>query len=100
MISVVGFDELEESADVIINATSSGGAELIDPRWLMNAFCYDMSYGRAATFCTWAEQNGARVSVDGLGMLVEQAAQSYFLGRGNRPQTDPVVAQLRDSLAT
>lgn len=100
-VCVLGFDELRVKPDLIINATSvglNGNAELIDPSWVRNVFCYDMSYGKAASFCAWAARHGARASVDGLGMLVEQAAQSYFLWRGKRPQTDPVVAQLRRTL--
>ena len=101
-LSAVGFDGIQTAPDIVINATSSGlsgGAELIDPVWVAGAFCYDMSYGAAASFCAWAGQHGARQSVDGLGMLVEQAAQSYFLWRGRRPSTTPVLAMLRAALA-
>ena len=100
-LSACGFDELDGSFDIVINATSTGltGATApIAPRFVQNVFCYDMSYGDAAVFARWAQQHGAAISVDGLGMLVEQAAQSFFLWRGERPQTDPVVAALRATL--
>ena len=112
----MGLSDIKERPDVIINATSiglsgglsgdlsgelggdlSGGAGLIDADWVRGAFCYDMSYGNAALFCDWAEHHGAANSVDGLGMLVEQAAQSYYLWRGKRPQTEPVLKMLRQA---
>ena len=95
------FDALSEAPDVIINATSMGlGGDTppIAKGLLRHAFCYDMSYGPSAKFQVWAQQHGAQHSVDGLGMLVEQAAQSYFIWRGLRPQTDPVVESLRTIL--
>ena len=95
------FDALSESPDVIINATSmglSGDIPPISKDLIRHAFCYDMSYGASAKFQAWAQQHGAQYSVDGLGMLVEQAAQSYFIWRGLRPQTDPVVESLRTHL--
>jgi len=94
-------DELSAPSDVFINATSTGlygtGA-FIDANLVRGAFCYDMSYGNAAEFCRWASASGARQSVDGLGMLVEQAAEAYYLWRGKRPLTQPVVDQLRAGL--
>ncbi len=84
--------------DLIINATSmglSGGAAPLPAEFVENAFCYDMSYGHAAVFAQWASRHRARATVDGLGMLVEQAAESFFLWRGLRPQTEPVLAALR-----
>jgi shikimate dehydrogenase len=63
------------------------------------AVCYDMMYAAQATiFMRWAAERGARASADGLGMLVEQAAQSFFLWRQRRPQTKPVIALLRGEL--
>ena len=104
--SVMGFDELAQapgaSADVIINATSMGlaGARVPLPAGAADgAFCYDMSYGAAALFAAWAEANGASSSVDGLGMLVEQAAESYSIWRGCYPETEPVFRMLRAQLA-
>ncbi len=58
--------------------------------------CYDLSYGQAARpFLRWAEQAGAFKVADGLGMLVEQAAEAFRLWRGVRPQTGAVLADLR-----
>jgi shikimate dehydrogenase len=63
------------------------------------AWCYDLMYGKEPTvFLRWATAHGACKAVDGLGMLVEQAAESFFLWRGVRPQTAPVIAALRASL--
>jgi shikimate dehydrogenase len=55
---------------------------------------YELLYGRNTPFLAAARAAGARAS-DGLGMLVEQAAESFFLWRGVRPQTAPVLAKLR-----
>lgn len=102
--------EIDQQPDIIINATSAGlnaqrdGAPgalaALAPHWLGGAFCYDMSYGPAAAFCRWAAAAGAKDSVDGLGMLVEQAAESYYIWREQRPQTEPVLTQLRGQLNT
>ncbi|KEZ70040.1 shikimate dehydrogenase, partial [Pseudomonas syringae pv. syringae FF5] len=63
-------------------------------------FCYDMMYSKAPTaFCRWATEQGAAQSVDGLGMLVEQAAEAFLLWRGVRPESTPVLAELRRLLA-
>lgn len=100
-LAACGFDELAGAFDIVINATSTGLSGItapIDPQLVRDAFCYDMSYGNAAVFCRWAQRCGAAASVDGLGMLVEQAAQSFYLWRGQRPQTDPVLAMLRTTL--
>ncbi len=86
--------------DIIINGTSAslhGGMPDLDPAILNpNACCYDMMYGTQLTpFLQWAQHHGAQVA-DGLGMLVEQAAESFFLWRGVRPETKAVMAQLRE----
>lgn len=88
--------------DVVINGTSAslGGESLsLDPAILAsNARCYDMMYGKTLTpFLQWAAQHHATCA-DGLGMLVEQAAESFLLWRGMRPETAPVLAALRASL--
>lgn len=86
--------------DLIINATSSGleggvpdipGDCLADGGW-----AYDMLYADSQTpFCRWANEHGASRAMDGLGMLVEQAAESFLLWRGVRPRTGPVIDMLR-----
>ncbi len=86
--------------DLIINATSAGvlGKSLDLPFAIVGnrALCYDLSYGKAATgFLAWARTAGARYAFDGLGMLVETAADSFELWHGRRPNTDPVYAELR-----
>ena len=59
---------------------------------------YDMFYSREPTaFARWGDAHGAACALDGLGMLVEQAAESFFIWRGIRPETASVIAALRDS---
>ena len=96
------FSELNGTFDIIINATSSGlsGDMPAIPASLFNAqtFAYDMMYGAQPTeFLRLAASRGSAVR-DGLGMLVEQAAESFFVWRGVRPDTAPVYARLRSSL--
>ena len=94
------------SFDVVINATSSslGGAlPLPDGVTIFapDALAYDMMYGKEPTvFMDWAARHGASRVADGLGMLVEQAAESYVQWRGVLPQTAPIIAQLRAELAS
>jgi shikimate dehydrogenase len=96
-----GFDQLAgRRFDLIINATSSGlqGEVPPLPEGLLaeGAWVYDMVYGDVPTpFCRWGGSQGAARSLDGLGMLVEQAAESFWLWRGVRPETEPVIAMLR-----
>jgi len=60
-------------------------------------WCYDLMYGSEPTaFVRWGQAHGAARSVDGLGMLVEQAAESFRLWRGVWPETGPVIAALRN----
>jgi shikimate dehydrogenase len=94
-----GYDEIGSLAfDVVINATSSGLAGEMPPLargvFAEAALAYDMMYGRPTRFLQFAAEAGARVA-DGLGMLVEQAAESFAIWRGVRPQTAPVIALLR-----
>ncbi|WP_243040524.1 shikimate dehydrogenase [Dyella sedimenti] len=86
--------------DLIVNATSAGvlGKSLDLPFAIVGnrALCYDLSYGQAAMdFLAWARTAGARFAFDGLGMLVETAADAFELWHGQRPDTDPVYARLR-----
>ncbi len=100
-IEALDFAAISQPADIVINATSLGLEGAVAPlpvQVVENAVCYDMSYGPAAHFAAWAARHGAAVCLDGLGMLVEQAAQSFYLWRGQRPQTAPVITTLRQSL--
>lgn len=87
--------------DLVINATSSSLQGELPPlpgeAFADGALAYDMMYGAEPTpFLAFAGARGARTA-DGLGMLVEQAAESFLLWRGVRPSTAPVIAQLRTS---
>jgi shikimate dehydrogenase len=90
--------------NVVINATASslGDAPPDLPAGLYapGALGYDMMYGAAPTpFMRQAERDGAAAVADGLGMLVGQAAESFFIWHGVRPQVEPVLTALRASLA-
>lgn len=92
-----------EQFDLIINATSSGiGGEIpAIPASLISASvrCYDMFYQAKATpFLNWCEQQGAKEMADGLGMLVGQAAHSFFLWHGELPDVTPVIAVMKAEL--
>ncbi len=84
--------------DLIINATSAGLSDseipLPESIFAPGALAYDMMYGRETPFMKFAKAQGAQVA-DGLGMLVEQAAEAFFIWRGVRPDTAPVLAALR-----
>jgi shikimate dehydrogenase len=97
-----GFAELAgERFDLVINATSAGlqDAALPLPAGLFTdgVLAYEMVYGRDTPFLAAARAAGAR-GRDGLGMLVEQAAESFLLWRGVRPETRAMLAALRDEL--
>ncbi len=86
--------------DLIINATSSSLAGELPPLppgvFAPGSLAYDMMYGKGMTpFLQFAQANDAARVADGLGMLVEQAAESFFLWRGVRPDTRSVIAQLQ-----
>ncbi len=90
-----------QSFDVIINATAASlsGEVPALPDDVVNrdTWCYDMMYGDEPTaFVRWCGEHGAARSLDGLGMLVEQAAESFYLWRNVRPDTGPVIAMLRN----
>jgi shikimate dehydrogenase len=92
------FESLEKPYDLIINATSTGLSDaalpIPDCIFAKNCLAYDMMYGRETPFMAQARANGAQVS-DGLGMLVEQAAEAFYLWRGVRPETAPVIKMMR-----
>ena len=95
----VGLDAIpRESFDVVINATSTSvhgdALALPDKAMARDALAYDMAYGKPArAFVEEAKRAGFRAT-DGLGMLVEQAAESFRMWRGARPDTAPVLAAL------
>jgi shikimate dehydrogenase len=100
-----GFDWIDAPVDLIINATAASLAgelpplapSLIAPG---QTLCYDMMYAKTPTaFNRWAAEHGAARTLDGLGMLVEQAAEAFYLWRGVRPDSAPVLAELRRQLA-
>jgi len=106
-VRAAGFAELDgESFDLIINATAAGlQSEMppLPPCLLGTAtICYDLAYASAGSdtrFTQWARAHGAAQAHMGLGMLVEQAAESFFLWRGVRPDTAPVLSALGAQVA-
>lgn len=88
----------KQTFELIINATSAGltDSEIPLPQTIFapGALAYDMMYGCETPFMKFSRQHGAQVA-DGLGMLVEQAAEAFYLWRGVRPETAPVIAALR-----
>jgi len=102
-ISGCGLDEIENSFDIIINGTSASLKGDLPPLpgsiFRGHSCSYDMMYSTQATpFMQWSANNGAEKIMDGLGMLVEQAAESFYIWRGVKPETASVIKQIRDSL--
>jgi shikimate dehydrogenase len=97
-----GFSDLADvTYDVVINATSASLAGEVPaiPASVIHgeSVCYDMAYSKGDTpFLRWARENGCARAVQGWGMLVEQAAESFQLWRAVRPQTRPVLEALRE----
>ncbi|MAM00478.1 shikimate dehydrogenase [Hydrocarboniclastica marina] len=101
-VSASEFSEVVGPFDLIINGTSASLAGSVPPipssALDANTLCYDMMYSQDTTvFNRWALGQGASRVIDGLGMLVEQAAESFFLWRHRRPETEPVIKALRSS---
>lgn len=100
-LTAASFEELRgRQFDLIVNGTSSslqGSLPEVDEAWLASGCCcYDMVYGDEDTaFVRWARDAGASSAADGLGMLVEQAAESFRIWRGIKPDTVPVITRLR-----
>ncbi len=101
-----GYDTLgEECFDLVINGTAASlqgeVPPLPDNTLAENAWCYDMMYSAEPTaFCLWAEKMGAEKAIDGLGMLVEQAAQSFLIWRGVEPDSQAVIRQIRAAITS
>lgn len=100
-LSIRSFESLasESAFDLVINATSAGlkGEAPPFPPSIVGADtrCYDLAYARGRTpFQAWARSAGATHAEQGIGMLVEQAAESFFIWRGVRPETRPVIEEL------
>ncbi len=96
-----GFDALEgQRFDLVVNATAASLAgelpPLPDDLFAPGALAYDRMYGLETPFMAFARARGAQVA-DGLGMLVEQAAEAFHVWRGVRPDTAPVIALLREA---
>jgi shikimate dehydrogenase len=99
-IAATSFDQIPALGySLVINGTSAslhGKVPSISGSLLAGAFCYDMMYGQnAMRFMSWAIENHAAEAVDGLGMLVEQAAESFNIWRNIRPATGAVIEQLK-----
>jgi shikimate dehydrogenase len=101
MTQGVGFEQVGDSPyDLVINATSASLSGEIPPLTTgaigPNTVCYDLAYGRSASaFVKWARQAGCARALQGIGMLVEQAAESFLLWRGVRPETAHVLEALK-----
>ncbi len=100
-IEVCSYPQLQgQQFDLIINGTSASLSDELPPLpagvVADNGWCYDMMYAAQPTaFVRWGKEQGARRSLDGLGMLVEQAAESFYIWHGVRPSTAPVITQLQ-----
>ena len=100
------FNQLNTSFDLIINGSSASLTgelpplpnRIIKPQ---HTVCYDMMYSKTITpFNQWAKNNNAKNTFDGLGMLVEQAAEAFYLWHGVRPDTAPVISMLNNDQDT
>jgi shikimate dehydrogenase len=99
-VQALAFEELPGQAfDVVVNATSAGLTDsqlpLPPTMFAPGSLAYDMMYGRETPFMSFARTHGAAHVVDGLGMLIEQAAESFYLWRKVRPATAPVIAHFK-----
>ncbi|WP_394132346.1 shikimate dehydrogenase [Shewanella maritima] len=97
-------DELDTAFDIVINSTSAGlaGEIIALPTNIISSYtdCYDMTYSQQQTvFNQWASKQGANRVVDGLGMLVGQAAQSFYIWRNVKPNQEVTMTKLRLQLA-
>ncbi|NOR51074.1 MAG: shikimate dehydrogenase [Gammaproteobacteria bacterium] len=103
-VSASGFEHLAEPFDLIINGTAASLAGELPPLpdgiVTPDTLCYDMMYAAKPTpFMEWGSAQGAGEVSDGLGMLVEQAAESFKIWRGIEPETGPVIGAIRAELS-
>ena len=103
-VQAIAYDALEsEYFDLIINGTAAGLSNQVPPipESLLNSdtVCYDMVYNikTATAFVDWSLRGGASKAFDGLGMLVEQAAEAFSIWRGMRPDTTELIQSLRET---
>jgi shikimate dehydrogenase len=102
IVSGCGYADLNDKKfDLILNATSASLTGQLPPLpgsiLEKNGICYDLAYGNEPTaFVRWGFERKAAKSLDGLGMLVEQAAEAFYLWRGVRPDTGPVIRELKN----
>ena len=99
-VAGTGLGDVGSGWDVVVNGTAaglSGLGELVAPAVVAHSRCYDMFYvlDGATPFCRWASDQRASAVSDGLGMLIEQAAESFFLWRGVRPDSSGIAQALR-----
>ena len=100
-LSACAFDAVGEGFDIVINATSASLAAAMPPvpatAFAPNGLALDMMYGnKPSLFMEFAALHGA-VARDGLGMLVEQAAEAFAIWRGVRPATETILSQMRST---
>ncbi len=104
MVSGCGYADLyDKKFDLILNATSASLSDQLPPLpegiLEKQGVCYDLAYGNEPTaFVRWGFENKAEKSLDGLGMLVEQAAEAFYLWRGVRPDTGLVIRELKNRI--
>lgn len=104
-ISGCSYDTIKNSQfDLILNATSASLTGKLPPLeaniLAENGCCYDLAYANQATaFVKWGHIHNAKKSIDGLGMLVEQAAEAFYLWREIRPETKKIIALLNSERA-
>ncbi|MBA3696725.1 MAG: shikimate dehydrogenase [Methylotenera sp.] len=99
-VNAYAFHDLQgQQFDIVVNATSTGLTDTLLPLPLgifaKGALAYDMMYGRDTPFLRFAREQGAKVA-DGLGMLIEQAAEAFYIWRGVRPKTSIVMQSIRN----
>ncbi|CAH0541896.1 shikimate dehydrogenase [Vibrio marisflavi] len=102
-VKAASFEEVAKGFDIVINSTSTSLSDELpnvsDAIFSSCEVCYDMVYKKELTsFNRWAQENGVLKTLDGLGMLVGQAAESFMVWRGIRPETTIVEASLREEL--